>query len=486
MKKLYCFTTIKKEEELKQIILLFILSANIVLNASDRKEALCENGDAIACYELGTKISYAPMNCRANNSRKLMRLLNPAPNVVVTQKEIADAEEERKRLDKQCPKSQPDKVKSLYKKACQYGYAYGCRDLDKKFSEDEIILLKKKCDKKDAKSCEKLGLIYYSKSLGGLLTMVTNDTLLEKSEGYYSKSCNYGYGKGCYFLATALNERRFNIKSKNSDIDIIESYDKACKLGYSMGCSKLGEIYNGINKQSIYQFNIEVNKTKAITYQKKACDSGSVKDCSSLAFKFKKTDTSVFGFSDDLTDPIARKYRAKACELGDASSCNNLANIYDNGLGVKQDYFKAVTYYKKACKNDMKISCTNLGIKYYNGQGVRQDYTKAKEYFEDACYKGELNACNNLGLMYSNGIGAKQDYFKAKTFFEKACNPPANPPFNISSSLGQACINLGMAYRKGLGVKQSLKKAKDYFGKACDNGLQSGCREYAKINRLRD
>ncbi len=466
---------------MKQIILLSsIIVLGIVSYASNIKESSCENGDAIACYELGKKIDTNPFICNLEASSPLTDLLNSVDGVKVTKQDLQDAEKETKRLEKLCPEWQPDKVKYMYTKACQFGYAYGCREINKKFDKKKVALLQGKCKNKDAESCSELGLIYYTRSLGGFLTSVVNDDLLEKAEDYYTKSCTCGSGEGCYFLASTIGEQGYYRREKNMAIDMIDSYKKACELGYGIACSKMGEVYGGNFKYA----DIDVNETKANDYRSKACDKGSLKDCSTLAFSFSKDDASVLGFSDDLTDPIARKYRVKACELGGASSCDKMAKIYDNGLGVKQDYFKAVSYYKKACESDMEISCTNLGIKYYNGQGARQDYAKAKHYFKDACFKGELNACNNLGLMYSNGTGTKQDYFRAKNFFEEACNPPPKPPFNTSSPLGAACINLGIAYLKGLGVKQSLQKAREYFGKACDNGLQSGCSEYAKLNRL--
>jgi len=39
----------------------------------------------------------------------------------------------------------------------------------------------------------------------------------------------------------------------------------------------------------------------------------------------------------------------KSCDAGDAVGCSNVGLMYDRGQGVKQDYTKAMQFYKKAC-----------------------------------------------------------------------------------------------------------------------------------------
>ncbi|MES1964788.1 hypothetical protein M0N77_05505 [Psychrobacter sp. AH5] len=41
----------------------------------------------------------------------------------------------------------------------------------------------------------------------------------------------------------------------------------------------------------------------------------------------------------------------------------------------------------------------------------------------------------------------------------------------------------GTFYEEGLGgLKQNRATAKEWYGKACDQGLQSGCDEYKRLN----
>lgn len=427
----------------------YAVDASTISYAYNLKELACKNGDAIACYKVGFKIVTTRTMCESVSG------FDPKAH---------------------CPKPQPKRVQDWYTKACQYGYAYGCAGIGKKFDKEKASLLQNQCKKKDIESCNKLGLMYYTNYVGELHgsdqgIFDTYGKILKKSEEYYKKSCNYGSGKGCYFLASVIGEVGFYRRKENSLKDMITAYEQAAKLGYGLA-------YTYSRMAGIFSTQpTEDNQTKETYYRGKACDNGSVENCVILSFSLLRS-------SDGLKDPAVRKYGTKACELGYAPSCDKIAIAYDKGLGVQQDYFKAVYYYKKACKSAVRTSCANLGVKYYNGQGVRQDYIKAKHYFEDACSENEISACNNLGLMYNNGVGAVQDYFKAKNLFEKACNLPQPQLFSISPSLGAACINLGKAYLEGLGTRQNLQKAKEYFGKACDNGLQSGCSAYAKLNRL--
>ena len=169
----------------------------------------------------------------------------------------------------------------------------------------------------------------------------------------------------------------------------------------------------------------------------------------------------------------AQKPFEKACDNGYPWACQSLGVLYENGQGVKQDFFKAKELYGKACNAGDVKGCHNLGLLYVNGKGVKQDYFKAKKLFGKAC-DGSMGAfgCQNLGFLYENGQGVKQDFFKAKELYFKACD----------SRVSRACFNLGLLYAKGKGVKQDFFKAKKLFGKACDGGVSEGCKNYSILN----
>ena len=125
-------------------------------------------------------------------------------------------------------------------------------------------------------------------------------------------------------------------------------------------------------------------------------------------------------------------------EQGYAQAQGGLGMMYERGLGVKQDDFKAVNWYRKAAEQGDADAQLNLGAMYAIGHGVKQDGVEAVKWFRKAAEQGNAKAQNGLGMMYDGGLG-------------------------------------------GVQVNKSL--AKEWFGKACDNGNQKGCEYYGKLNR---
>ena len=105
----------------------------------------------------------------------------------------------------------------------------------------------------------------------------------------------------------------------------------------------------------------------------------------------------------------AKKYYEIACNKGNgdvfqSEPCYILGNMYNDGKGVRQDYYKAHELYKKAC--DMKYggACNDLGVLYVEGQGVRQNLSTAKQYFGKACDLGIQAGCNNYKVLNNQGV----------------------------------------------------------------------------------
>ncbi|MEX4056507.1 sel1 repeat family protein [Haemophilus influenzae] len=124
-------------------------------------------------------------------------------------------------------------------------------------------------------------------------------------------------------------------------------------------------------------------------------------------------------------------------EQGDAISQFLLGGMYEEGLGVKQDYFEAVKWFRKAAEQGYAKAQASLGSMYYKGHGVKQDYFEAVKWYRKAAEQGDAKAQFIVGGSYLLG--------------------------------------------KGVQVNKSL--AKEWLGKACDNGHQDGCEYYGKLNR---
>ena len=91
-------------------------------------------------------------------------------------------------------------------------------------------------------------------------------------------------------------------------------------------------------------------------------------------------------------------------DLAQSEPCYNLGQMYYEGKGVSQDYYKAHELYKKACDMKYGAACNNLGWLYSSGLGVKQNRSTAKQYYGKACDLGEQLGCDNYKLLNSQGV----------------------------------------------------------------------------------
>ena len=93
----------------------------------------------------------------------------------------------------------------------------------------------------------------------------------------------------------------------------------------------------------------------------------------------------------------------KSAEKGDANAQYNIGLFYNNGKGVKQDYFKAFEWFMKAAKQGYFKAQYYVGVYYNNGKGVRQDKSMAKKWFGKACDNRSQMGCDNLKTLNEQG-----------------------------------------------------------------------------------
>ena len=77
---------------------------------------------------------------------------------------------------------------------------------------------------------------------------------------------------------------------------------------------------------------------------------------------------------------------------------------FDDGVNAynKGDLKTAFTIFEDFAKNGNKQAQAVIGDMYSDGEGVEQNYFKAYEWYEKAANQGYALAQNNLGLMYYN------------------------------------------------------------------------------------
>ena len=133
---------------------------------------------------------------------------------------------------------------------------------------------------------------------------------------------------------------------------------------------------------------------------------------------------------------------------------------------------------KKACEKGNSEKCQDLGLQFAKGEGILRNVFKANEYYQKACDLDNANGCRNLGMQYYSSVRIEDPdscelYVKASNLFEKACN--------LNDRLG--CMMLGLNYKWGKGVSKDIEIAKKYLKKSCELKLQSGCDQYAELNK---
>ena len=93
------------------------------------------------------------------------------------------------------------------------------------------------------------------------------------------------------------------------------------------------------------------------------------------------------------------KFLLPLAEQGNAEAQLMLGVMYARGIGVKQDDFEAVKWYRQAAEQGYANAQALLGFSYLLGQGVQVNKSLAKEWFGKACDNGDQNGCEYYGKL---------------------------------------------------------------------------------------
>ena len=167
------------------------------------------------------------------------------------------------------------------------------------------------------------------------------------------------------------------------------------------------------------------------------------------------------------------------CNKKNGKACYLVAKDYFNGTDVEKNHQLAISYYEKSCVLNKDEGCKFLGTIYKLGYDVKKDYFKSFRYTLKACNLKNADACWLVGSNYSVGNGVRQDNEKAAKYYLKACKLPKKPDDFSSIAAGESLTLLGNSYE----LDGYLYHAKKYYGLACDCHSQSGCDNYARLNR---
>ena len=71
-------------------------------------------------------------------------------------------------------------------------------------------------------------------------------------------------------------------------------------------------------------------------------------------------------------------------ESGNAEAQNNVGYMYEEGLGVPQNYLLAMNWYRQAADAGLSEAQHNMGMLYHHGYGVAENLGEAFRWFKMA------------------------------------------------------------------------------------------------------
>ena len=158
--------------------------------------------------------------------------------------------------------------------------------------------------------------------------------------------------------------------------------------------------------------------------------------------------------------------RAKA---GDPKSETLLGELLSRGLGVKQDFKEAASWYELAAKAGDREALYALAQISLDGRGVEPDPKKAADYFQQAGEKGSMVAWRELAFLLLQGQGRDKNPMLAAAYLRKAA---------MDGDM-DAQFALAGLYSEGVGVAADDAQAARWYAEASKNGHVGAQVEYA-------
>ena len=368
------------------------------------------------------------------------------------------------------------------------------------FPQGNLEKLKKKAEKGDAAAQNDLGFAYYKGEYNGEETEQDSETAVL----WFTQSAKQGFAEGqnnlgdCYFYGKGV-ERNYTKAA--------EWYTKAAEQKNAEGQVNLGECYQ-------HGLGVEQDTEKGVELFAQAVSQGNAEGKNNLGYCYQK------GIGVELDHEKALELYKEAADQGCLVAEYNLAGCYSDGWGVEQDYKKALEGYERIIEEadslrqkdlwdsyyygvgedrdleDLKAEAQgSIGYLYENDLGVGQDYTKALEWYTKAAERDNGIGLCYLGNCYWDGVVVDQDNEKAVELFTKAADQgysdglfmlgvyyftaeefrdddKAVELFLKASEQGNniAQVWLGYCYQEGNGVTQDYGKAVEWYTKAAALG----------------
>ncbi|MBO5122781.1 MAG: sel1 repeat family protein, partial [Oscillospiraceae bacterium] len=286
---------------------------------------------------------------------------------------------------------------------------------------------------------------------------------MQEAIHWYRKAAEQGDADAQYHLAG------YYATGKGVEKDLAEAEmwaQKAAEQGYENAAEMLEEIKTNQTKD-VFILGVTCHEkgeyTQAVQHFRTAAEQGNRFAQYNLALCYEQGE----GVEKNQSEAV-RWYRA-AAEQGDAKAQLNLARYYFKGEGVEQDLDAAILWAERACEQESEVAAKllellkaakehpfDLGVACFE----KNDYKKAVLYFRIAAQQGDANAQFNLALCYSQGQGVEQDQSEAARWYRKAAE----------QGDAKAQFLLARHYENGNGVEQNYQEAFHWYHKAAEQG----------------
>ncbi len=139
---------------------------------------------------------------------------------------------------------------------------------------------------------------------------------------------------------------------------------------------------------------------------------------------------------DPRYDPkAAADFLKQAVAGGSAEAQFELAQLYERGIGVPQDYDRALELYLASAEQDFADALNDLGFIYFQGGlNVTRDPERALGYFEQAADMRHPQAMFNWAAMIDDGNIAGKGPSDAAEYLYRALRTGAEDVFNLLTS----------------------------------------------------
>lgn len=144
----------------------------------------------------------------------------------------------------------------------------------------------------------------------------------------------------------------------------------------------------------------------------------------------------------------------KAAILGNPYGQANLANALFFGIGTDRNLAEALRWALKGAEGDVPMALNQLGWQYRTGMGVPVDTAEARRRYQRSAELGDATGESQLGWMYAHV--EPLDYELAMKWYRKAADQNDQTAEN----------NIAYLYENGLGVSQDYSQAASWYQKA--------------------